>query len=288
METWMLWALISAIVGWFYSFIFKMIAQRNYDTYVTTLIWYLVATAIGFMVVVLKSGFPELSQTVLIIATLWFVNILFYTLSIVTRVKAMRNIDSVIFFPLYKTFWPIIVTIISYYGFKEWLSWKELLWILTWICVPLLLITSSEKKIQKNLYLGVFLVVLTAMLASTSAVAPKYVQAHSLDYELYLLFGFMFGIFFSAIGYLLSRKNTQATYETNWVVKFSLLTWILHYMAFYTFVRAMEGNFAIAFTINSFSLLIPIILSIVFYWEHFNLKKGIVILLSIVSILLFI
>jgi uncharacterized membrane protein len=53
-------------------------------------------------------------------------------------------------------------------------------------------------------------------------------------------------------------------------------------------VHAVTWNFAVAFTINSFSILIPIILSIIFYWEHFNLKKWMVIVLSIVSILLFI
>ena len=288
METWIIWALISALVGWFYAFNFKMIAQRNYDTYVATFLWYVVACFISLTVVLFQVWFPELDTILLIIGALGFANILFYTLSIVSRVEAMRNIDSVIFFPLYKTFWPIMVTFISFYGFKEWLSWRDMLWILAWICVPLMLITSTENKRQKNLYVWVMLVIITAVLTSVSSVIPKYIQVQSFDYNVFIFFSFFFWIFFSAIWYFFHKKKTKRTYDTHWVVKFGLLTWIIHYMAFYAFMRAMEWNLAIAFTINSFSILVPIILSIIFYWEHFNLKKGIVIALSIISILLFI
>jgi multidrug transporter EmrE-like cation transporter len=64
--------------------------------------------------------------------------------------------------------------------------------------------------------------------------------------------------------------------------------WVFHYTSFYCFTRALEGNLAVVFTINSFAILIPIILSIIFYKDHFNFKKAFVIALSIVSIILFI
>ena len=284
----MIWALASAVTGWFYAFTFKVIAQRNYDTYIATFLGYFVATILSVLYILfLGSGIPYFSDAFLLILALWFWNILFYTASIVTRVESMRNIDSVIFFPLYKTFWPIMVTFISYYGFKEWLTTRDVLGIIVWICVPLMLLTKTENRIQKNLYVGVVLVVVTALLTSISSIIPKYIQVQNFNYELFILASFFFGIFFSAAGYVLHKKNTQRVYHTHGVVKFWLLTGFIHYLAFYAFMRAMEGNLAIAFTINSFSILIPIILSIIFYWEHFNLKKGLVIALSVVSILLF-
>jgi multidrug transporter EmrE-like cation transporter len=66
---------------------------------------------------------------------------------------SLRNIDTVIFFPLYKTFSPILVTIISFFFFQEMLTMKEFFGILLGIAVPLMLITSHEEKRQTNLKL---------------------------------------------------------------------------------------------------------------------------------------
>ena len=288
METWMLFALISALVWWFYSFTFKIIAQRHYDTYISTSLSYLVGTAMS-IVLVLYNGISISWEGVFFLLTiLGFWNILFYTASIMTRVESMRNIDSVIFFPLYKTFGPIMVTGISLFIFQETLSTNEVLGIIVGIMVPLMLITKTENRIQKNLLRWVMLVVLTAVLTSVSAVIPKYVQLQNLDINYFIFASFFFWTIISFIWYIAHKRKGNTTYKKKGMVLFSLLAWVLHFFAFYTFMRAMEGNLAIAFTINSFSILIPIILSIIFYWEHFNLKKGIVIALSIVSILLFI
>jgi len=288
METWILWALLSAITGGFYGFTFKMIAQRNYDTYIATILWYGTAALISLVAFLMRSWVPNIHEAFLMISILWFGNIFFYTASIMTRVEAMRNIDSVIFFPLYKTFGPIMVTWISLTVFKEHLDIKDVFGIIAGISVPLLLITRNENRIQKHLFKWVILVLITAILTSISSIIPKYIQVLHLDIEFFILMSFFFGIFFSLGGYHFHSKKSKKKYETHGLIKFWILTGVIHYLAFYTFMRAMEWNLAIAFTINSFSILIPIILSIIFYGEHFNLKKWIVIGLSIVSILLFI
>lgn len=288
METWIAWALGWAVVGWFYNFTFKVIAQRNYDTYLATIYTYGIATICALIMFFINSWIPSIQDTFLFIGILWFINILFYTISIVTRVEAMRDIDSVIFFPLYKTFGPIMVTAISLFVFAESLSAKDILGIIAGISVPLLLVTKTENRIQKNLLRWVALVLITAVLTSISSMIPKYIDVKDLSIDFFMLSSFFFGIFFSTIWYHVHKRKTKRTYETYGLIKFSILTWIIHYIAFYAFMRSMEWNLAIAFTINSFSILVPIILSIIFYWEHFNLKKWIVILLSIVSILLFI
>ena len=288
METWMMWALAGAFFGGFYNFTFKMIAQRNYDTYLATIYTYWVAAVISLVVFLMNSWLPTIRKTIMFIAVLWFINIFFYTISIVTRVESMRSIDSVIFFPLYKTFGPIMVTGVSLFVFKEYLEPRDILGIIAGISVPLLLITKTENRIQKNLFRWVTLVILTAVLTSISSMIPKFVEVKGLDIDFFMLSSFFFWVFFSTIWYHVHKRNTKRKYETQGLIKFSLLTGVIHYIAFYTFMRSMEWNLAVAFTINSFSILVPIILSIIFYWEHFNLKKGIVMLLSIVSILLFI
>gem|GEM_PF-6878766 len=51
---------------------------------------------------------------------------IFFILSVFTRVESMRNIDTVIFYPLYKTFGPIMVTGVSILFFHETLSLNEI------------------------------------------------------------------------------------------------------------------------------------------------------------------
>jgi len=286
METWIIWAIVSVFTWWLFHFLSKVTAERNYDSNRVNYLSYIFCTIFMWLVLILQNNiFPwDNFWLILIIAV---GNIAFYSSSFMTRVHAMKHIDTVIFYPLYKTFWPILVTMISIVLFKESLSSKEVLWILVWICVPLLLITKKENQIQKSLYIGLIMIILTSILTSISAIMPKIIQEYSLDISLFLFLNFFIGIFFSyALSHMKKYKNKH--YNTKWIYKFSAFMWIVNVIAFYTFIKALEWNLAIVFTINSFAILIPIILSIIFYGEHFNFKKGIVIVLSIVSILLFI
>ncbi len=287
METWILYALASAFIGGFYAFSFKVIAQRNYDTYLSTIYSYGIATILSWLLLIYSGNIPEIGTVFFLVGFMGFINIFFYSTSILTRVESMRNIDSVIFFPLYKTFWPIMVTTVSVFIFQEHLSWREIMGIIFGILVPLMLLTKSENHIQKNLWKGVIFVVITSILTSISSIIPKFIHVWNYDIELFIFTSFLFGMMFSVVGYLFHSKKSDKKYRTHQIAPFSMVVGMIHFLAFYTFMRAISGNLAIAFTINSFSILVPIILSIIFYGEHFNLKKGIVIGLSIISILLF-
>lgn len=288
METWMIFALLSAVTGWIYNFAHKVVAQRNYDVHLSTIYSYAMASFLAGIYCVFIGAFVVTKEILLFTLLLWWINIIFFYASVVVRVKSMRNIDTVIFFPLYKTFWPLMVTAISIFMFHEQLAIRDIMGIVFWIMVPLMLITRSENKIQKNLSLGVMLVLATAVLTTVSTAATKFLYTFNGNPELYLFVSLSFGTLLAFLAYHFHSKKSHAKYRTQGILKFSLCTWVIHVIAFMTFIYALKWNLAIAFTINSFSILIPIILSIIFYWEHFNLKKGIVIALSVVSILLFI
>jgi len=62
---------------------------------------------------------------------------------------------------------------------------------------------------------------------------------------------------------------------------------IMNGATIYFIIKATEVSLAISYTINSFYILIPIILSILIYKEHMNLRKGIAIVLSLLAIIFF-
>lgn len=288
MEIWVFYAIISALTGWLYNFSYKVIAQRKYDTNLSATYSYVTATLLAWIYCLYKESFSISYDIFFITLLLSFINISFFYISVISRVESMKNIDTVIFYPLYKTFWPLIVTAVSILYFWEYLSPKEVLWIAIGITIPLMLITKTENRIQKNLKFWILLVALTAIVTSISSASTKMIYVQGWSPEIFLFTSLFLWTVYSLIGYQFHWKKNHHKYKTEGILKFSILAWIIHVFAFFTFIIAMSGNMAVAFTINSFSILVPIILSVIFYGEHFNLKKWIVIALSIISILLFI
>lgn len=287
METWIIYAIISAIFGWFYNFTFKILVERKYDTSYVTFISFVFSALFSWiwLTYYLINNSIILNE-LLITLLLSFINVLFFSISIFTRVESMRNIDTVIFYPIYKTFWPIIVTLLSLYFFNEVLNIKEIFWIIIGITIPLLLITSNEKTIQKNLKRWVIFILITAIFTAISSWATKELMVQNFSIELFI---FTNCLMWWIINYIIYKKNKyKKDLKHKWIIKFWMITWFFHLTSFILFTKALAWNFAIVFTINSFSILIPIILSVIIYKEHFSIKKAFIIALSIVSILLFI
>lgn len=287
MEIYVILAAISAVLAGFYSFSFKVIAERNYDTNLSYVYMYFTAFVVSWVISLIDWGYSwNLHEFLLIIIfALWMT--FFYNMSMHTRVESMKNMDAMIFYPLYKTFGPILVIFISYSLFNETLTIKEWFGICCWISIPLLLITKSENRIQKNLYKGCIFMLFTSFLTALTWTIQKIWVNLWFNLNVFLTVFMFFGGVFSLVWYF-KKSNKDKKYTNSWIFPFSVIIGLFFVGSAYTFMRALEWNFAIATTINSFSILIPIILSIIFYGEHFNLKKGIVIGLSIVSILLFI
>lgn len=224
-----------------------------------------------------------------LIAILSSINVLFYFFSILCRIESMKNIDSVIFFPIFKTIGPIAITALSYFYFGEQLTIKEIIGIIIWITVPLLLISAHENKRQIHMKRGLIFLVITVLLTIVSTATIKELQIQEWDIALFLLFTSIFGVIISYMKYKYTQKKENfKIYNDNKLVSFSLLVGVFHFFWLFTFTQALAWNLAVVFTINSFGILIPIILSIIFYKDHFNFKKAFVILLSIISIILFI
>lgn len=284
MESWLIFSIASIFLAGIYSFLIKVAAMKNYNPSMVTGYGYLAGAVFAGIFLFLEWLQILDIKAIMVFA---FINVLFYFFSTLTRIESMKNIDSVLFFPIFKTVSPILVTLAGIFLFHETLTTKEIIWIILWISVPLLLIWAHENKRQINLKKGIIFLMISSALVLVSTVMIKQVNLLELNIPLFVFFTMIFGYFVSIISNkTLSKKNKN--YETKNIFWFGLFMWIFHYASFYCFTRSLEGNLAVAFTINSFAILIPIILSIIFYKDHFNLKKAFVILLSIISIILFI
>jgi drug/metabolite transporter (DMT)-like permease len=286
MDTWLLFAIASIFTSGFHNFTLKVAAEKNYNVSIINIYSYLIWILFLWAYLVFDWGSVDYS-IIYIMSIFAFLNWLLFVLWVFSKIESMKNIDTVIFFPLYKTIWPILVTIVSLFVFNETLQFKEIIGILIWISVPLFLITSSENKKQKNLYLWIILVLVTAILSTIGSWISKEVMLREYNLVFYVFMMSVFWLLFSIFSYYY-LNNKKKKYNHKWIWKFSFISWVLHTGSFFTFMLALKWNLAIVFTIASFSILIPIILSIIFYNDHFSVKKWLVIALSIISIIFFI
>ena len=153
----------------------------------------------------------------------------------------------------------------------------------------MLLITKTESKIQKNLKIGFVFIFLTSVLTALVSSISKVVSTNGFNIDFYIFIFLFLDIGVSFLSYKFIQKDgAKEKYSKKGLISFSILLAIFFFLASYTFVKALSGSLAVVFTINSFSILVPVVLSVIFYKEHFSFKKAFIIALSIISILLFI
>ena len=288
MEVWILYALIAALWGWLFNFWLKIVAERDYDVNYVSFLVYLVMTFLAWVVFFSQNTLEDSLTWFMIMLSLWIVARTCFFLSTITRVQWLKYIDTTIFFPLYKTFFPIMAVIGGVVIFSEPLALKEILWICIGISVPLLLITKRENAIQKNIKYWLIFILLTSVCIFISTIAYKYIITANYNLDFYIFISTGLWIILSYSTFRTAKKLSKKEYNTQWLHVFWFFLWLAQFCSLYFFANALKWNMAIVVTIESFSILIPIILSVIFYKEEMTKKKAFVIFLSIVSVILFI
>ncbi len=288
MEAWVLYAVGSLFLAGIFNFGMKIITKRNYDTSYVSTIWYITGAVCGIAYYLYLYGSFSFQDWFLLLIWLAFLERLFFFISTLARVESLHNIDTTLFFPLYKTVFPVLITLISFFALWENLTLKEFLWIFLWILVPLFLITKKENTIQVNLKKWIIYMLIVSIASTLAVTAAKYSVVKWLNIEMFLIVSYLIWIVIWVMTYKLMKRKSRKVYSKEGVYWFWILLWFIQFLSFYCFINAINWHLAIAVTINSFSILIPIILSVIFYKEEMTYKKAFVIFLSIVSVVLFI
>jgi len=237
MEIWLLFAIASIFTSGLHNFNLKVAAEKKYNISIINIYSFLVVIiCLGFYLVLnIEQINSSITLPILVLSSMSW--LLFY-LWIFARVESLKNVDAVIFFPLYKTFWPIIVTMISIFFFHEQLEIKEILWIILWVLIPILLVTNSEKKRQINLMLWLILIIITSILSAIGSWISKEVMIQEYNVALYLFITSIFWFIFSVISYKFSKNKQKKSHKSMW--KLSLLSWILYLSSYITFMYAFN------------------------------------------------
>ena len=290
MEIWLIFAFASMTFAGLNDFLMKVIASEWYNRDFIFFIRYVIGAVIMWIIYVLTT-----SDFKWIIAIIWSMLVLATFKALLSyavwtlKVKALENVDTTLFFPLSKTLTSILVIIVSMLFLHENLSLTEIIWIILSFFIPFLLLNKAEKLKQKDIKKGLIFIWLWALAGTISTWISKYANILELNIELFALVVFILWAWISYIKYSHKKKNVKYMNKPRLKMIFvSIFMWIFFTGAAYSLLKALSWNLAVAHTIRSFSILIPIILSVIFYKEEMTKKKAFVIFLSIVSVILFI
>ncbi len=290
METWFLLAVGAAITGGIPSFMMKMAAVREYHSETFLLYSALISVVIIGPTALILSGFEQLSWLLFLIAGGGGV---LAAVGGVFRIQALRYIDTTIYYPLVKLLSPALAIVAGIIFWQESFTTYEWIGLIASLFVPLMLISKFEKTRQNNLVAGLFLVLITGLISVIIIMINKL----SVDWfpaVLWILFSSSFGVFVGSIGMMAWRNGPRKVWHTiqtkssSGLVSLSLLRGLFITLSFgltlYAF--SFDGPLAVVHTIHSLYILIPIVLSIIFYGEHWNIRKATAIILSVAALAL--
>ena len=205
-----------------------------------------------------------------------------------SRIKCLKYVDSSTYFINYRIFSSILLLIFGQILFSEVISLQEYVLIFLWFLIFFLLLEKKEKKESKSdfvkwIYYILFGVVLitVAQLLSKSFV----VSGHNIA-SLFVVQWFV-GMIIMRLRQKEGKKIWKVTNKKE--ILFLMINGIFFYCsALFNTLAFQQGDVVIVYKIISYSLFIPIILSVIFYKEKITVKKVVAFILTIVSILLFV
>ncbi len=287
MEPWFLYVCATIVCSGLGSFLQKVSAKNDHNSKVVTIFSFVVTILVAPAVWYTQGASIDGWQVALFAGGLGGI---LYALSYVLRITNLRYIDTTIYFPLYKTLGPLLVLVIGLLYFKDNLTTFDYWGIGIGVLVPLMLLSRSEKHRQQNLTKGLLLLLLTASITALAFATSKIGVDSGVNIWLFMSLQAIVGII-SALLFAVPKfkkdKLMDFTLHKKAVWIGLLLGLIDTLNIFFILMALTTGLVSVVYTVNSFYILIPIVLSVILYGEHMNARKAVAIGLSIASVIFF-
>ena len=288
MELWFWLAIVSAVMSGIGGFTSKIAAHKSLDS--GLIVFYSALSGVVLMVPVTLfiEGWGNLS---------WQLSLFVFSAGLLAavaglaKIRSMTYIDTTIFYPLFKLFGPLVTIIFGVVLFSESFTTNEWLGLIMSLFIPLLLITKVEKTRQKNLVIGLWYMLLCAVISALYAAALKF-AVDSFQDVLWILTVSGVGVFTGGIlQFLWKNRNTSLLEKiientSRYLLLISVLRGITLTLSSMLLLYAffLGGPLGIVYTIQSLYILLPIILAIWFYNEHWNAQKVVAIIFSVLAL----
>lgn len=287
-QYWFIFAAIASTSIGLYGFAQKMQSEQGSISNTTFIFYSYVAMMVFPVIAMLILQSPPRFEKEELLYSLFITSV--YICIIRTRLQSLKYLSSSSYFINYRIISSIWLLLIGLFFFTEHISLKEILGIIVWFVVFYLLIEKKDTKesvwdVKKGffyLFLGTIGVALLQTAAKNFAIG---------DYDVLSLifFQWVYGVIFS---YVFQRGENlkEVLYVRSWRGRMFLFAagFLFALSTVVNNIALQWWDLAIVYKIISYSLFIPIILSIIIYKEQVWVKKLIAFVLTLISIFLFI
>lgn len=289
LEPWFLSSIIACICVGFFGFFQKVKAEKTElsDNGFVFYIYVVFFTSWFIWSLFSASLMDIINLTIVVYA---FIIMFLYTIIVKTRLQSLRYLSSSTYFINYRILSSLWLLAIGILIFSETISLQEIIGVFIGFFVFYLLIEKKNNaESDKEFYKGyVYLFIWSLCISGLQSLNKNFMLS---DFNIFalMLYSGIFGIFFTFL-----LKNGERVVD---IVRLKdkghawlfIISWVTFSIATYTNIYAYRAwDLAVVYKIISYSLFIPIILSIIFYNEKITLKKGVAFALTIFSIFLFI
>ncbi len=280
------WTITTTIFAGLQLFMQRVVAKEGRDSAFAGFLMYAIGLVLAAVLLIAAGELPDM----------WVYAALFGIASGAVhgfgnflRLESLKDIDSVLYFPINKVLGPIVVVIGGVLWFSEALTMREYIGIAFSLSVPLLLISSSEHTRQNNLRRGLILMVISTFLTAVAMLLSKAGTNYDQAILLLLVSTQLAATVSSAIIFY-HKRRPHPEYFTHLERRDFVLggiIGILGFLSYFTFLKALStGYVSLVYVIHAHYILIPIILSVWWYKEHINFRKLAAVVVSCLAIVL--
>ncbi len=278
MEVWLVYALASALFSGLHAFTLKVAAERGVSS------GYFNAYSCTFSACVgacIAYGYASFAGAWILGIGMAMLSGVIYVCSSGTRIESLRYITSSLYFPISKSATVIFTTAVGILLFSEGITLGEWVGLFLALAVPLTLLHADEIPRQKNMYWGLVFLVVASLFSTGATMVNKYSTG---IFESPLIFVVLTHISIAIVGWVTGfaeeRKRELAGKEVRHrTLTLSLVTLCIfaggfQLLGFWTnIVSLTEGPLSLAYAVMSFQMLVPMLLSAVFYKEEWDFRK---------------
>ncbi len=281
-----LWTLLSTVFAGLTLFMQKVVAEERRSSAFNGLLMYGLSGALAIVLLLFVRELPPHWEVIVLFA---FGAGAVHGLGNFIRIEALKYIDSVLFFPINKMLGPLVVVIGGVALFGDALTLTQYVGIGLSITVPLILVSSVEHERQKNLLLGLKLLVVSTVLSAGSLLLSK--EGFLLGASALLMLGVSQFAGTIASAAILVRQHgaglPMIAHADKRDVQIGILSAIFGLVSAYSLFKALStGLVSLVYVIQAHYILIPIVLSVWWYKDHINLRKLAAVVVSFFAITL--
>lgn len=286
MESWIISGLFGALFIGIFSFATKIASEKKLDEDLFLFSVYFFGSIWTFIMLFFFGEF-KITWTVFILSLIMGFG---YPFVLRTRMVSLRHLTASTYFINYRILSSTLLIFIGMIVFSEKITYYQIIGILVGFVVFYLLLEKKRVN-EKNVDFrkGVIYLLYGVGIVAFLHVIAKYNALVNGNFHMYNFLCFLFGmISFFVSNFSVIKKVNRQTKDLKFIIWFSIVAgfffatngWFLYY-------AYVVGNLAIVYKIISYSLFVPVILSIIIYREKISVKKIIAFFLTAISIWLF-